>query len=463
MKATGIPLILVLALVTSCAPAATIAPTLSVRPSSTPRPTGTPIATRTPAPLTPTMTFPAPNPAYSLLTVGLQAVAVSDDDGEHTAHITAKQVNQWDDQANKIFAKASVRFIYDPHLDFATLKSTVLNDMSGDSDANWLGEVDVANQVAAGYPGRVVVLFTYGPGKGPEGGGFSWSDYNFVKMPGFNIDRACGYQDISLLAHEIGHYFGLSHPFAEIFPSLQAAESYFSAHGNNPEIFDGDGLSDTPPDPFINTPEFECEPVQSVTLNGRVFPLPRTDIMSYYGPPAALTDLTPQQSNIVRLVLELRAKNGMATPTNLGVPGAIDFATLPIEKTVDMSPSVQGMSTFGDVPRWSGDKQLFSNAQPNSVIGFSVSVGGAGKYQLNLYATMAPDYGKIQTLVDGSPLGPAIDLYAPIVLPSGRIPIGTIDLAAGTHALSFRVVGKNAASINYSVGLNAFTLTAGQG
>jgi len=334
--------------------------------------------------------------------------------------------------------------------------------MTGDADANWQREVDGGNRVAAGYAGMLVVFFTYGPGQGPEGGGFSSVDYNFVKMPGFNIDRSCGYQDISLLAHEIGHYFGLSHPFAQIFSSIQEAESYFTAHGNDPGVFDGDGLSDTPPDPFINTPEFQCNPIQSITLNGRVFPLPRNNIMSYYSPPVDLTDLTPQQSNIVRWVLRFRAKNGMATPINIEVPGAIEFATLPMKDIVDMAPSMQDMSTFGDVPRWSGDKQLFSNAQPNSVIGFSISVGAPGKYRLNLYATMAPDYGKIQTLVDGTPLGAPIDLYAPIVLPSGRISIGTIDLSAGNHALSFRVVGKNAASINYSLGLDAFTLTPGQ-
>lgn len=105
---------------------------------------------------------------------------------------------------------------------------------------------------------------------------------------------------------------------------------------------------------------------------------------------------------------------------------------------------------------------MFCSAQLNSTIEFSISAGAAGRYGLYLYATTAPDFGKIQTLVDGNPLGAPIDLYAPIVLPSGRISIGTIDLSAGTHTLSFRVVGKNAASNAYSLGLDAFTLTPGQ-
>jgi len=46
------------------------------------------------------------------------------------------------------------------------------------------------------------------------------------------------------------------------------------------------------------------------------------------------------------------------------------------------------------------------------------------------------------------------------VLPSGSLSVGTVDLSAGSHTLSFRVTGKNAASMSYSLGLDAYTLTA---
>ena len=86
----------------------------------------------------------------------------------------------------------------------------------------------------------------------------------------------------------------------------------------------------------------------------------------------------------------------------------------------------------------------------------------AGEYALNLLATLAPDFGTVQTLIDGKPLGAPVDLYAPLVLPSGSLSIGTMDLTAGTHTLAFRVTGKNDASTDYSLGLDAFTLTAAQ-
>jgi hypothetical protein len=415
-----------------------------------------------PLPPTPSVTPPSPNPAYPLLTVRLQAIQVSDDDGKRTVRITPQQVKLWVDKANEIYAKASVRFLYDPDSDFAALKSTLLNDMTGDTDANWQREVDFGNQVAARYAGKLVMFFIHGPEQGATGGGFSSSNYNFVEMPSFNDTTVCGYQNIGVLAHEVGHYLGLSHPFAMEFASLQEAEAYLSAHGNGPNVFDGDGLTDTPPDPFIRAASFQCNPSESITLNSRKFLLPRYNIMSYYSTAGIdRTDLTPQQSGIVRWVLDLRAKNGMATPTNIGVPGTIEFATLPIKDRVGIDPSVQDMAPFGDYPRWSGDKQLYCGAQSNGTIGFSISVAATGKYGLNLYATMAPDFAKIQTLVDGNPLGAPIDLHAPLplVLPTGRISIGTINLSAGTHTLGFRVIGKNAASNGYAFGLNEFTLT----
>jgi hypothetical protein len=198
-----------------------------------------------------------------------------------------------------------------------------------------------------------------------------------------------------------------------------------------------------------------------VTLNGQVFPLPRQNIMSYYSNAGVdRTDLTPQQSQLMRWVLGLRLSNGMAMPTNLNVPGAIEFESLPIKVKLGLTPGVQGMAPFGDVPRWSGDKQVFASGALNSEIGFALKAPAAGRYQLDLYATLAPDYGQLQTLIDGQTLGAPVDLYGLLVVPTGRRTIGVTTLTAGSHILSFRVVGHNAAAQGYALGLDALTLTA---
>ena len=192
--------------------------TLPLCSRANPDPTRPPrFATRTPAAPTPTITPPAPNPAYPLLTVRLQAIQLSDDNGGRATRITPQQVKQWVDKANEIFAKASVRILYDPASDFTMLNSTLLNDMTGDTDTNWKREVDFGNRIAAQHAGKMVVFFIHGPGQAATGGGFSFSNYNFVEMPGFNDTTVCGYQNIGILAHEVGHYFGLSHPFAMTF------------------------------------------------------------------------------------------------------------------------------------------------------------------------------------------------------------------------------------------------------
>ena len=67
----------------------------------------------------------------------------------------------------------------------------------------------VAREVAK-YRSGAVVFFRWGSDAlSPTSGGFSAGDSDFVMMPGFRNTRVCGNQIIILLAHELGHYFGL--------------------------------------------------------------------------------------------------------------------------------------------------------------------------------------------------------------------------------------------------------------
>jgi len=443
---------------TPVAPAVLPAPA----PPSTP---STPPATQpSTTPTTPTVpsapAFPTINPAYPLLTVHVQAVQVSNDDGSRAANINTDQVKRWVDKANEVYAQASVRLLFDPSTDFSSVRSSVLNAMAGNSDANWDLEVETGNKIAADHAGKLTVFFIHGPGTGPTGGAFSSLNYNFVEMPGFNDTSVCGSQNIGIMAHEVGHYLGLAHTFARTFASSTEAESFFAANGSTPAIFDGDGLSDTPPDPFIGLPANQCDPGPTITLKDQALQLPYLNIMSYYYSSGVdRTELTPQQIAIMRWVMGLRSKNDMSTPTNRNVPDAIEFETLPVHDQVNAATGVQNMSGFGDAPRWSGDRQSFTAASSDGLVEFSVFVSSTGRYRLDLYATTAPDYGSIQTLVDGNALGIPNDLYTRFVLPTGRLSVGTVDLTAGTHTLGFHVIGKNDASSGYLFGLDAFTLT----
>ena len=74
-----------------------------------------------------------------------------------------------------------------------------------------------------------------------------------------------------------------------------------------------------------------------------------------------------------------------------------------------------------------------------------------------LYTTRAPDYGVLEVLLDGQPLG-AFDAWGLGVLASGAVPLGQRHLPAGKHELRFVVRSKNPASTAYHLGIDAIEL-----
>jgi len=388
----------------------------------------------------------------STLVVRVQAIRVADDDGGRVCRITPPEVRLWVEKANEIYAVAGIRFRFDPEGgDFSELRSTILNNITGTGDPSWDQERNLGDEVAARFPGKLVVLFRHGPGNNPTGGGFSATDYSFVAMPGFQDTWVCGHQNLTLFAHEVGHYLGLSHTFAGIYKTIEEAESFFTSHNHNPLAFDGDGFSDTSPDPFISTQEIQC-PVTatSIVLKGISFSLPRQNIMSYYDDQKTLS---PQQIQRVRRVLQVRVQGGMSLPTNKGVRSPVEAESLEVKEKRNCREGVQPMAPWG-ADRWSGGAQLFCGFQSDGSITLRLPVAQAGRCRLDLYLTRAPDFGRIQVLLDGKRIGKPFDAYAPLVMPSGRIALGRINLTVGTHELRFDVVGKNRASTNFYFGID---------
>jgi hypothetical protein len=273
-------------------------------------------------------------------------------------------------------------------------------------------------------------------------------------MPYYSETWCGGRDDHGMLAHEIGHYLGLGHTFPFVASSVEEAEQFLNDHNNDPNAFDADGLSDTPPDPYIGLDYYSCGDVSEVTLDGITFSIPRDNIMNYNG----RTSLSEQQATLARWYLQRRLQNGMAMPTNINAPEPLEAQSLGVWSISGCSSGYQNMIGFGDTHRWYHDDQLFVSSGEYCSITLGLPVTTAGRYQLDVYLTNAPDFGRVQVLLDNAPIGDPIDLFAPAVMPTGPITLGTFDLAAKTHTLTFEVVGKDDRSPYYSFGLDCFSL-----
>ncbi len=393
----------------------------------------------------------AEEPSREKLRVRVQAVRVSDDDGSRPADVTPSEFRQWIDFTNNCFRDAGIEFVFDPDDgDFCELKSTVVNNLTSDIHSN---ERKAAMAAARRWPGKLVVILRHGPGEHPTGQGFSWWDHDFVAAPGFGGASHCGHPHYDLLAHEVGHYLGLAHTFAaDSHETVQQAEDFFVKGGCKPEVFDGDGFSDTPPDPLIRP--LECERTGQITLKGVQFVLPRRNLMSYYD---ERDSLSPQQIERVRWTLRKRMEGSMRMPSNTGLESPIEAESLRVIATRKCACSVQPMGGFG-VDRWSGDAQLFCGAEDGGWFEVAFQVPTAQRARLCLYATLAPDFGTCRFVLDGKRLSKQFDAYAPMVIPSGRIVLTEDSLSAGDHSLRIEITGKNALSSRWSLGVDCLTL-----
>jgi hypothetical protein len=254
--------------------------------------------------------------------IRLQAVLLLDDAARSNCTAadpctTADDVAGFVILANLAFTPAKVRFVFDPKLDFTEIVKPDLNNnlQSNNSGGNW----SAANAIAAGFPGKVVVLlrkvalsnFAYPPDTGqavpvdaPFPVTFAGAPPNFIAHDGRQVVARANAQNFS---HELGHFVGLYHThitWGNFYPGVPPADGCPKADGTactpvemdqaitnlqnarGPGALDGDLLSDTPEDPgplFWNTNGLDPALVGTVTVNGVAYTPDRQNLMSYFG------------------------------------------------------------------------------------------------------------------------------------------------------------------------------------
>lgn len=399
-----------------------------------------------------------PNERPAVSTVPVRVFRVSDDDGGRPAQITDRELVDQLAFASAAFAPAGQRFAFDPAADVEPLRSTLLNNAMGVESADWPEVKASGNALAALHPGKLVIFVRHGPGMSPTGFSFSWFDYDFVAC----ADSRGINGRYWILAHEIAHYFGLPHPHGgpREFPSRAEAEAYFLDKGKDPAVFDGDGLTDTPPIPAI-LDEYGRDGHDRIALAGVEFSLLRGNVPSYYHFTRPERDLegpsfTPEQVERVRWMLNLRRKRRMAVPNHATLTGPIEAERLEILSHQGPRPAAQAMDVFFRAS-WSRDAQLFGEGGPGSKVVLALPPQRPGRYNVSLGFTLAPDYGIVRVSINGRPLGD-VDGYGPLVVPAELTTFGPITLGPGRHTLTLEVVGKAEASRGARYGLDCLLL-----
>ncbi len=383
------------------------------------------------------------------MVVTLEAVRVSDDDGSRPAAIDHRGISEWVAFANEVYASAGIRFIWDASAELEQIHSTTLNNAAFGDEAHWPEVKRLGNEVAARVQPAVPLLFRHGPEPHPTGQSWAGGDYDFVVMSGFEPSTVCGEQNIGLLAHELGHFLGLGHTFKQEFASIEEATSRFRDEGA--EAFDGDGIADTLPDPFVRQDHLQCKPVHALQLDDVLVHLPRDNVMSYWLWPTKT--LTFTQQSLVRQAAKLRVER----PVNRPGGNALELEDLEPLGLSGCEFYLQPMDSWGG-ERWSAGMQRFCGAVPGDSFTLGFDVVASGDYDLVLYATRAPDFGTYRVSADGEAIGPAIDGYAPLVVPSGPIALGRRSLSPGRHRLTFEVSGRNTLSRGTFVGVDSLEL-----
>jgi hypothetical protein len=263
--------------------------------------------------------------------VRMHAIVTSNDDGSEAAEATPEGIVKAVQTTNAYYEAAGIVFEFDPRTDFEYRRGTLLNydctvvagrGRGGSPKCDGGPSSSERSALAAAYPQRMVVIFRsfnnnvkYDEASGYWRPGRATGGFSGAKMP--FVVAGPGSGGGTFLAHEIGHYFHLEHPFRKAPDMAGAVEMIrkYVEEGGHPveeglEAFDGDGrtVGDTPPDAagsiYKSVGLDPCGPTNdlpiSVTFSSGarfVYKLSpnRHNIMSYFKNCHLHHDFSPQQ------------------------------------------------------------------------------------------------------------------------------------------------------------------------
>ncbi len=183
-------------------------------------------------------------------------------------------------------------------------------------------------------------------------------------------------------------------------------------------------------------------------------------------PEGQLNQLTPdEQRDLIAYLgtpnqVALRGPKAPIDPKTGKVADALEGEAMKIVGKTGGTAAGQNMGGFTK-DRWSGNDHLWwTGAGPGAKLELELPVAKDGTYDIELVLCMARDYGIVQILVDGEPLGGPIDCFnEPDVITTGVLSLPTKDLQAGSHKLGLQIVGANPKAVKaHMVGLDCVRL-----
>lgn len=185
-------------------------------------------------------------------------------------------------------------------------------------------------------------------------------------------------------------------------------------------------------------------------------------------PEGQLNQLTPEEQRDLIAYLgtptqvALRGPRAPIDGKTGKVAGAIEGETMKIVGKTGGNAVSQPMGGFTK-DRWSGNDHLWwTGAGPGGRLELELPVAADGNYNVELVFCMARDYGIVQLLLDGEPLGEPIDCFNdPDVITTGVLTFGPRQIAKGNHKLGFQIIGANPKAVKgYMVGIDYVRLVA---